>query len=345
MIHHEVKTGQSVDAVKEGLISPVLSEYVLGLPELPKDFSLIDIGSGDATASRSLLLSLLKAGHHLKNLALVDADITIFPDLMGTATSEPISSIDTQVLEAGRRDILQSFLEHYEEKYDLALSQLVFHQIESDSEVSYLMYLAYRALKSTGNLLLVNLHPEYLEYLGEHEPDKFKVTDQTERQLTGTYHFDSSGTAPVYSRNIEIQLAMLLGLGFDLTQAIPIATDVLADQKPRYRQLAENDIPMFYLMHVKKNPSHFVSSTEGVIKNITPANDQWMIVDFIDGDQIKIPKLSGWENIHQGSGLVLHETRRKGTTGNFLNYWVIDPEEKVTGGQITVISETENPNV
>jgi|GEM_PF-1827089 len=336
MNRQEVKTGQSIDVLKHGLVNPVLVDNILQIPGLPTDLSLVDIGSGDATSSRDLLIALISNGKRINNLALVDADTGIFPDLIGTVTSEPIASFDTQVVQAHSRSVTTEFLRHYEEKYDLALSQLVLHQISNDYEASYLVYLAYQALKPTGDLFVVNLHPKYLQYLAENEPDKFVVTKNTNGSITGTYKFDSSGTASVHSRSTENQLAMFLSLGFDFVKVVPISTTGIADQKPRYRALAEEDIPMFYLMQLRKNPANFISSSEGMVDNMEPYNDQWITIRFLDGDEIKIPGFRNWQQVVKGDRLVLQEIHRNEIDATMINYWVIGSNEEIMGGPISL---------
>lgn len=330
----ETKTGQSIDVVKASLINPALTKSILDIPELKRELSFIDIGSGDATSSRGVIDALGEAGYRVRDLALVDADIQIFPDLLETVTSEPAYSVNTQIFEAGKRDVLAEFLKHYIEQYDIALFQLVLHQIESDQRASYLMYFAYRALKPAGYLLVVNLHPKYLQYLAEHEPTKFVVTSRYSDGLVGKYHFDSGGSANVHGRSVETQLAMFLWLGFDLVKVIPIATTPLADQKPRYRDLARKGVPMFYIMQLKKNPANFISSTEGVVRSIRPYDPRWLAVTFADGEKIRIPMFSNWEKVNPNNHLILHETCRPEIAATLINYWIIDQEEEVTGGQL-----------
>lgn len=214
------------------------------------------------------------------------------------------------------------------------MAQLVLHQIPKDQITTYLTYLAYRALKPIGSLLIVNLHPKYLRYLTEHEPRKFEKTSETDDRLFGKYHFDSNGESDVDSRNIEVQLAMSLGLGFDLVKVTPIITDSIADQKPRYRNLADNGIPMFHLMHLKKNPVNFISSTEGVVQNIRPHESRWVEITFADSEEIRIPMFSNWEKVKPNNYLILHETHRKEIATTTLNFWIVDQEEKITGGQL-----------
>ncbi|OGM32040.1 hypothetical protein A3D01_02865 [Candidatus Woesebacteria bacterium RIFCSPHIGHO2_02_FULL_39_13] len=150
----EAKTGQGVDIIKSTVLTPALVESILEIPNLGKVVSLINVGSGDAISVRDVIEALAEKRHFIENLALVDADTKIFPDLVETATSEPPHSLNTQVLESGDRDVIAAFLERFEGQYDIAITKLVLQQIPTVAEASYLMYSAYGALKPTGELLL-----------------------------------------------------------------------------------------------------------------------------------------------------------------------------------------------
>ena len=329
----ETKTGQSIDLVKTTVINPVLVERVLEIPNLERVLSVIDIGSGDGTSSRAVIKALSEKGYAVENLALVDADTKIFPDLVETTTFEPPYSLNTQVLEFRDRDILSAFLERFEGVYDIAIAQLVFQQIHTVPEASYLMHSAYWALKPAGELLLVDLHPKYIQYLVDQAPAKFEVLQRGGDGLMGRYHFDSGGSVEIHSRVMAIQLAMLLGVGFDLVNAASLSTDSIIDKKERYHALTQEKIPMFYMMQLRKNPANFVSGTTGVVEAIKPHTHGWVSVTFADGDEIMVPGFNNWEDVKKGSHLVLHETYRPEVEKQIVNYWVIDGE-KVTGGQL-----------
>lgn len=336
----EFKTGQSVDIQKQGVIHPVLIDHILQIPGLPPDLSLVDIGSGDATSSRDLLISLINKGKNVKKIGLIDSDIGIFPDLIEAATAEPIASFDTQVVHTRSRSVTEEFLNQYEDKYDLALLQLVLHQISSDHEASYLMYLAFQTLKPAGDLFVINLHPKYLQYLAENEPNKFTITAQNKDTVTGIYNFDSSGSASVYSRGVKNQTAMFMGIGFEYVKAVPISAEAISTQKPRYRNLSEKGVPMFYLMHFRKNTTSFVSSTHGVVNKIKPHNSEWIRITFLDGDEILFPTFRDWKQVVKNDHIFIQEIRSKEINANIINYWVINDKEDITGGQL--VARTEN---
>lgn len=333
---NEHKTGQHIDTLKYNLIRPVIVEKILDIPGLPKNFSFFDLGTGDVTSSRSVIIDLLHNGHGIQNLAVLDADINVFPDLFETIVSETMTYIDTQIVKVDDEDVINEFYKQYEGVYDVGLFQLVLHQIENDHAASYYMYLAHRALKHDGDLFLVNLHPKYLEYLSKNEPDKFQVRKREDHKMTGQYKFDSSGSAPVFSRNIETQLSMLLSLGYELSEVTPITTEAVEKEKKRYKDLRRNNIPMFYVMHLHKNEANYLSSTEGVVEKVEDLGDDTARVIFVDNDEIRIPKFSGLDKIRKGSKLVLHETYRREVKANILNYWIIENGQDISGGQLIV---------
>lgn len=333
MTKEDGKTGQSVDLVKTTLLSPALTKSILGISRLGKELSLLDVGSGDGSAFTDVVNGLVKKGHTLENLAVLESDTKIFPHLLN-ATVAGLPSTQTQFVETRKRDVIREFLGVNGEKYDIAILQLVLQQTLNNSEAAYLMYYVYRSLKTTGELLLVDLHPKYIQYLIENEPAKFELTQRGDRQSTGWYHFDSGGRVEMCSREIEVQLAMLLGIGLDLVKITPITTEAIADYKERYDRLAKAGIPMFYLMQLRKNPENFVSSTEGLVLSIKPQDGGWVLVSFADKEEILIPRFNEWEKVKPGSNLILHETRRRENGLQMINYWVIDRDEKIRGGEL-----------
>ncbi len=334
MTQKEAKTGQSVDIVKSTLISPTIVKNILEIPNLKTTLSLIDIGSGDASSSRGVTEALIGKGFIIENLALVDADTKVFPDLIRTVSTDPEQANSTQVLEFKDRDILKAFLELYQEKFDIGIAQMVLHQIPTIQEESYLIHSTYQTLKPNGELFIIDFHPTYIQYLIDHDPNKLKVLQIEDRYLDGIYNFDSGGSVKINSRIVAAQLAMYLGLGFDLVKTVPINTDEIADKKDRYKKLFEEKIPMFYLMQLRKNPANFVSSTTGIVDCIKPDGPKWLTVTFADQDEILIPKFDSWESVQPGSQLVLHETIRPEVNMQIVNYWVIAEDEKITGGQL-----------
>src|SRR5690606_18528257 len=131
---------------------------------------------------------------------------------------------------------------------NVGVSQLVNHQIKTEAEESYLNYIMYKSLLHYGHFFTINLTTEYLEYLSDHEPEKFKIVLRKDNYIEGLYRFDSGGEQRVYSRPIHIQLANQLATGFDFINAYPVITDKLQNHKERYKLLAEQDIPMFYIL-------------------------------------------------------------------------------------------------
>lgn len=329
------KTGQHIDIQKWTLVVPALSRRIAEIPGLPQDISLLDIGTGDASSVEGLILSLVEK-KRIVSVGLVDADIEIFPDLVTTATSGVIDNINTQIVQVGERASLAEFLRRFEGQYDVATCQLVMHQIENHHAASYLMYMAEQALKPDGEMFIVNLHPDYLKYIAENEPKKFSIDNIDNGVLTGTYAFDSTGSASVYSRDLRSQLMMSLALGFELVDFEQIIPEALSELKPRYKDMTEKKVPIFYLLQLRKNPKNFVLSTEGLVQQVKRYNKQWTTVTFVDGDEVRIPGVSQWKKIKEGDQLILQQTVREGLEGTILNYWVINPKQEIDGGQLVV---------
>ena len=99
------------------------------------------------------------------------------------------------------------------------------------------------------------------------------------------------------SREMAPLLSTMLGIGFDFVDALPILPGAIADKKERYRKMVEREIPMFYIMQLKKNENNFVSSTEGVVKQIQPYKENGLSVVFVDEEKIIIPRFRNWENV------------------------------------------------
>lgn len=331
----EVKTGQSVDNVKSQVIQPVVAEYVHFLFEQYHPLSILDVGSGDATSSYSLLSFLAQQGRLLRNFAALDADLPIFPDLVETISTQ-LLALDTQVVHTQHGSLVNEFIDANNERFDLALCQLVLHQVEHDFQVAHLMNLVHYALNPTGDLLLVNLHSQYLEYLSHYEPDKFRITNRGARRFTGKYMFDSGGSANIYGRTTKETASILVELGFDYVSFTPIFTHAIQDQKPRYRDLVKKDIPMFSLLHMKKNPKHFLSSTKGMVREIEEHSAQWINIILLDGEEISVPKFKGWKNVQPMSYIFLHEVLRKDVGVTILSYWIMDPQDILSGGQLVL---------
>ena len=295
----EIKTGQSIDTVKENLLSPFLVERVLQIPVLKRGrkLSVIDVGTGDASYSKHVINKLVEQGVCVDNLALIDADIEIFPDLLTTSLAPDMPPpINVQVVKTKTKSVVREFLRQYDKQYDVAISQLVLHQILNDSEMSHLVYTTYQALKPEGMLFLIDLHPRFIRFLMEYEPRKFKASDR-KGELEGEYHFDSGGSVVMRSREMAPLLSTMLGIGFDFVDALPILPGAIADKKERYRKMVEREIPMFYIMQLKKNENNFVSSTEGVVKQIQPYKENGLSVVFVDEEKIIIPRFRNWENV------------------------------------------------
>ena len=87
------KTGQHIDALKSGLLNPLLAEEILKIPHLPKELSFIDVGTGDSSTAHNLLATIVAAGHRIENLGMVDVDIAIFPEMLRVVLASEASAL------------------------------------------------------------------------------------------------------------------------------------------------------------------------------------------------------------------------------------------------------------
>lgn len=335
----ERKTGQHIDSLKSNLINPLLTDLINDINDLPEIASLLDVGSGDASNVENLILQLAITGKLFNNIGLLESDREIFEGMSKTILGGVLTNINLQLLLASNNDVINKFLEVMDSKYDIAVSQLVLHQIKNFHEASFLMFVASYALKQTGNLFVVNLHPAYLNFLSQHYPEKFETLEITDDFTRGMYHFDEGGANEVFSRKRANYLAMFLSLGFDLIDDVPIIVPQSTSNSKRIQELAELQIPMFYVFHLKSNPTHFRSATIGTVDRISDQNDGWINVSFLDHYDILIPAFSWWQDVQQNDQLYLQEVRRTDFAKNFLNFWTISQTEKIRGGQLMINAE------
>lgn len=330
------KTGQSIDQIKRELLTPALVKSILQTHDIKNGLSLLDLGSGTSESVLSLIKDLNRAGYKFDNCGFIDADAEIFPYLISN-NMENLDVLNSQYVDLSNLDNALKFLEVFQEKFSVVICQLVLHQIENIAELSFLMNLTHSLLQDNQYLYIVNLHPKYLDYLEKKQPNKFSVINKNDEYVEGEYHFDSGGSNKVYSRDIQTQLSILLALGFDLIEFSPISTEPIANKKELYKELHINEIPMFYLLKLKKNNEHTLSIEEGAVKKIKKTKNDWLQIEFSNGNEILIPEFSDWNKIVPGDLLILHEVYRQKEEIKLLNYWIIpaDGTEK-KGGQLVV---------
>ncbi len=329
---------KGADRAKETLLNPPLVERISRMAaSMEGGISILDAGSGDGTSVWGVVAKLLEQGVELENLGLVDADVEILPRLLTTAIAgEPlVETPNIQLVQGGeRKGFIREFLSQYAGKYDVAVCQLVLHQILDDSEASLFVYSILRALKPEGELLVIDLHPQYLEYLEANEPGKVNLQREGDG-FRGEFFPDGGGKIPICLRELPETLAFMAGMGFDLKEGFDIYPGAAREVKPRYQSMTDQGVPLFRFLRLRNNPDNFVSASEGVVENVELEDGQ-LLVTFTDQKRIWLPHFSSWGDIEPGDYLVLHEIRRPEIDSSVLSYWAIpqDPEKKIRSNQV-----------
>ena len=279
-------------------------------PDRREAAALLDYGTGDASTITHLISSLLLQGIDVRHLGLVDIGKQIFSSTISTALGwmdgDPSRSI--YLIEGEQRVMFAPRLDLHEDVFDAINLNLVLHQISNDAEFVLFLCRAVLSLRNNGVLLITDLSPEYIQYLMNYEPDKFTVrnTDSV-GTLDGTYRFDSGGQSFVRSRGLKTIVSELIGIGFKLVEVRHPSLEPILNVKPRYRNLHEAGIPMFYTLVCQKGEDKFLSYSEGVVGAVTLTRKDNVRLTFQDRDEIVIPKISDWEKLTAGERVVLLE--------------------------------------
>jgi hypothetical protein len=320
------KDGQSLDPVKETLLQPILvNEITNSLEEKNnKVFSLVDFGTGDCSYFSNVVKEINNRKYVIHTVAVVDVGTDKFIDIHQNLLYPDLpKKINTVVVGTKDHYLLEEFQNKFSERFDIAISQLVLHQILEDSEMSHLFYRIYQSLKYGGDLFLVDLHPEFIEYLADKEPDKFEVIGKGNR-LVGKYNFDSGGSILTSNRRLEFILSMALCMGYNLVESGGIHTDTIQEIKDRYKKMVDEGVPMFYLMKLRKNTENFISENKGLIKRIKNYKNDYISITFSDNVEIFVPQFDDWEKVKKGDFLEILETKvtLKGNNFRTINFWV-----------------------
>lgn len=142
------KTGQHVDDLKHHVLHPWLVNEICAQPDLPQSLALLDIGSGDASSLQDVRELLKQQGRNIHRVSLLEADPTQFGELLRRLLSFARHGEVGSLIQSGAWPEMQAFLDQNRETYDAVVCQLVLHHVPNDSEGSYLMYVAYHALKT-----------------------------------------------------------------------------------------------------------------------------------------------------------------------------------------------------
>ena len=320
----DIKTGQHIDIPKQEIIVPALTSFISdAFSGQVGPFGLLDLGGGDSSTSLALIESLKRKNIQISAHALVDRDQQVFLGALGNILdSDILANAGVAVIQPDRAGHLGPSLESYENIFDVAIANLMLHQTSLEAELTLLMFRTSLALKNSGRFYITELHPDFLAYLQENEPEKIRLDGQR-----GEYLFDSGGSVSITNRSIQDTLASAIGVGFKLNRYNFPSIQPIENKKPRYKKLIEAGIPMFYIMELQKNPNGFISSTEGVVAGTTPHGTSQMRIDLADGEFVIIPISEYLSRINTGDRIVLSDILLPDHRMH-LNMWVIPKDEK-----------------
>ena len=303
------KTGQSKDILKEKIIIPEVSALIQKqFPHGSFDAVSMDIGTGDASSFLALQDELEEKGVYSIDRAFVDCSTGIFPDIVENTVKGGIENRRTYVCQPSRSFEFGPMLSSYEDSVDFITTQMLFHQIDNDAELSLLLCRIFLTLKEDGCLYITDFNPEYIKFLAENEPNKFIQTKSIpQERVEGVYFFDSGGSMPIVSRENSILAYLLFKNGFHITEVIQPSLEKIKDVKERYRILLENDIPMFNIFKVEKRVSNLISYTDGIVKRKKKCKNDNMEITLADGYTFEMREIEGYKEIRKGDEIVLFE--------------------------------------
>jgi hypothetical protein len=319
----DIKTGQHIDIPKREIIVPALTNFITeAFSEQTRPLGLLDLGGGDSSTSLALIECLKGRNIQIGAHALVDRDQNVFPDALGNIfKADILTQASVGVIQPDRARHLGPDVEAYKDAFDVAVANLMLHQTTSQAELTLLMFRAATALKDSGRFYITELHPDFLSYLQENEPEKLHLEGSV-----GEYSFDSGGSVKMVNRTIQDTLASAISVGFKLNRYSFPSIQSIEKQKPRYEKLIKEGIPMFYIMELQKNPNGFISSTEGVVAGAVQHGTSQMRIDLADGEFVIIPISENIIKIKNGDRIVLSDILLPDHRIH-LNMWVIPKVE------------------
>ncbi len=323
------KTGQSIDILKERVIIPEVSTLIQKqFPHGSFNAVSMDIGTGDASSFLALQEELEEKGVYSIDRAFVDCSERIFPDIVENTAKRGAENKRTYVCQPSRSFEFGPMLSSYGDTVDFITTQMLFHQIDSDAELSLLLCRSFLTLKEDGCMYITDFNPEYIKFLAENEPKKFLQTKSIPKdRVEGVYFFDSGGSMPIVSRENSILTYLLFKNGFCITEIIQPSLEKVKDLKERYRILLENDIPMFNIFKVEKRVSDLISYTDGIVKKKKKCKNGNMKITLVDDYTFEMREIEGYKKIGKGDEIVLFEVPLP--NGNqFCQVWIVPDNEE-----------------
>ena len=215
-----------------------------------------------------------------------------------------------------------------ENVFDVINMHLVLHQIPNDAEYLLLLCRALFSLRDDGILVITDLSPDYINYLMEFEPSKFKVYDEGQRDtISGEYLYDSGGSSYVKSRNIPSIVASLIGTGFRLIEVSSPSLIQAVGLKARYSRLHKLGVDMFYTLVFMKDRERFISFSEIRVKSVGVSRHRNLQLITSEDEELIIPSFERWDQIEENDRVVLLETLLPDGRP-CLNLWVLPRDGK-----------------
>lgn len=325
---------QSADLLKDRIIVPAVCSIIQESFPDHQDLGLLDIGAGDTSSAITVIQGLSEAGIIMSRLAFVDRDLGVFPraveEIMAYTDLVDNPNLSIALIEPDSRRHLGPSLSSYESVFDVATLQMVAHLMD-DPELSLTLCRTFFALNDEGKLIITDFNPAYLEYLLEQEPAKYQQAISPGGRVEGIYHL-SGVPVPIHPRKLEELAVLLMCTGFDITRR-PLSPSLatVAEAKPRYADLVEQEIPMFNIIQVEKS-DRFVSFTEGVVQEISSSDDSARVI-FMDGSERTFRESECWSKINPGETLVSLEVvlpnGQDGEIQTCQTIWVISEDRDV----------------
>lgn len=311
---------QGNDRYKEQVIAPHLANLIYHNIPIAKDVRMIDFGTGDSSAL-SVLTNQLKAKEiTVSDLLLLEIDTSIFPNLIANSLQrdQVATAIADYTINPGYH--LLPDPNSYEGKYDIGISQMVFHQIQNDALLSLMLFRLSRALSDSGIFFVVDINPQFIEYLARTNSAKYERL--SERQ--GNYVFSNGIKIPYINRSISEILGKCISVGMAGSAILHEVGVTEGSMWERYNMLFQG-FPSSNILEVHKPENSKTSFFEGTLDKVRQISYNLFEVSFSDRAKYTLPLPGATKLAKRGDFIVVCETELPDET-NFLNVWITNAE-------------------
>jgi SAM-dependent methyltransferase len=315
----EPKPGQQYDTIKGMVLAPALLEC-FNRHYGGKQIDILDVGTG----TTELLVHLLHwfGRNGIGTLGLVDIDEYAIARALRAFSDAPWNMfvMKDDAFMYGHPYTIPN--ERQKLQFDLALSNLMFHQVRSNEELSLIMMRVWESLQVGGHFMISDLNPAYIEELiSKGRTDKFKVE---ERDLYGNacgmYHL-SGGSVFVYNRSITRDIVtMLLCNGFTVSRPVFPNMELVYSDRPDLKAFDCDSI--FYVLDVQKVDA-LRRHQSGVVNGITQFKKDGPMYVWLSGSivPVKLPFPKGVSDIKIGEGAIYRVIKLHGTVNTRMHHF------------------------